>query len=86
MSKKRPPYALCVPAPVTHEDFVVAWQSSATLAEAAAKMKTSARSASLRAHNMRKAGVALKRFQEAGRRYDVEGLTALAQKSLKEEG
>ena len=66
---------------LSHEDFVVAWQSSESLAEAAKKTKTTPRAASMRAFNMRKAGVPLKVFKRVGEKYDVAGLTALAKKA-----
>lgn len=65
------------------EEFVVAWQSSATLAEAAKKAGTSTRAASTRAFNMRKAGVPLQKFGDGGERIDVDALTKLAKKTKK---
>jgi hypothetical protein len=87
MSKEkrtRPPYGkTLVSTRLSHEDFVVAWQSAATLEDAAAAARTSSRSASVRAFNLRKAGVPLKLFKERTERLNVAALSDLAKKSLK---
>ena len=71
------------PKQLSHEEFVVAWQGAATLAEAAEKAGVAVRVASMRAANMRKAGVELKRFNANGPRLDVDELNRLAKKAEK---
>jgi len=68
-----------------NEDFVVAWQSSGTLAEVAKRVGTSLRNASSHATWLRTRGVPLKKFSTRNFNVlDVEGLSALANKTAKE--
>ncbi len=67
---------------LSNEEFVVAWQESSSLAEAAKRCHMSPRATSVRAAYMRLQGVPLKRFARSGEPLDVAALTALAQKSL----
>ena len=72
-----------MPKKLTHEEFVAAWQASATLAEAAQRARVTGREASLRAAHMRKAGVPLKKFKEVAARLDVGKLTEIAERTQK---
>jgi hypothetical protein len=68
---------------VTPEQFVTAWQTSATVAEAAERLGMPEAIASARATDYRAKGIMLKRMPRGGKsRLDVEGLSALAE-SLK---
>ena len=68
---------------LSNEEFVVAWQSAETIADAAKKTHLSKAAVAHRAARMRKAGVPLKRFKEVGARFDVEKLTEIATRSAK---
>jgi transposase len=68
---------------VTPEQFVVAWQTSATVAEVAGRVGMPEATASARATDYRRKGINLKRMRRGRKgRLDVEGLKALAE-SLK---
>ena len=66
---------------VSNEDFVRAWQSAETLAEAAKRARVDPRAASLRAFYMRKKGVPLKLFKPSSAPIDIEGLAKIARKA-----
>lgn len=66
------------------DQFVVAWQESATLAEASKRVAMEPRAASLRAFRLRELGVPLRKFVR-GVAVDVEGLTELARKTAQKE-
>jgi transposase len=69
---------------VTPEQFVVAWQTSATIAEVAVRVGMPEAIASARAGDYRKKGIPLKRMPRGRKgRLDVQGLKALAE-SLKQ--
>lgn len=88
---ERRPKPLPLPKPVTArgqlpmlddsklaERFVIAWQTSSTCKEAAAKMGWAPTTASSMASRLRKAGVKLKQYK-SGSRYDIDKLKALAE-------
>lgn len=76
MPRPAPPVARLCP-----EEFVKVWQSSATLAEAAKRAGCTSREASVRAFNLRKAGVKLKTFSATVTRIDVEALNKVVKQT-----
>lgn len=64
----------------TPEEFVTAWETSATAEQAAAKLGLTVNAVRSRAQHYRKQGVPLKTFRRGTRPLDVEGLTALVER------
>lgn len=71
--------------PVSPEEFIKVWQTTATRKEVAEKLKMNANACSQRAANYRNQGIRLKKLTPPGRAgLDLKKLSALAAKYRKD--